>query len=164
MGPIQRVVDADLAARLGNTPVRLVFLAACESARRGGDPAAGTAPTASFQGLAARLVQAGIPAVVAMQEQLEIDAAYKLTGEFYRRLFLEHGVVDRALNEARALLYGQDEQDWGTPVLYMRLKTGQLATANPVWTALRAIREHADYADFRTGKYIPLPVQAIAGQ
>jgi hypothetical protein len=161
-GTLQWVMDTDLAARLGNTPVRLVFLAACESAMRGGSPAAGTPPVmGSFQGLAAQLVQEGIPAVVAMQEQLEIDAAYKLTGEFYRRLFLEHGVVDRALNEARTSLYRQREPDWGTPVLYMRLKTGQLAVANPVWTALRAMREHADYADFRTGKYIPLPVHAI---
>ena len=32
------VGDTDLAARLGNTSVRLVFLAACESAKRGGAP------------------------------------------------------------------------------------------------------------------------------
>lgn len=160
-GSLQWVGDADLAIRLGNTPVRLVFLAACESAKRGEEQAARTSGAmASFQGLAARLVQEGIPAVVAMQEELAVEAAYRLTGEFYRRLFLEHGVVDRALNEARALLHLRDELQWGTPVLYMRLKTGQLAIANPVWTALQAMREHADYADFRTEKYMPLPVQA----
>jgi hypothetical protein len=161
-GTLERVVDTDLAVRLGNTPVRLVFLAACESARRDADPAAGTPQGSSFQGLAGKLVQGGgIPAVVAMQEQLEIDAAYRLTGEFYRRLFLEHGAVDRALNEARALLYRQRQMDWGTPVLTMRLKTGQLATANPIWTALQAIREHRDYAIFRAGQYIPLALQAM---
>ena len=157
-GTLLPVADTELATRLGDTPVRLVFLAACESAVGDGSPAAGET---SFRGLAASLVQAGIPAVVAMQEQINIEAAYRLTREFYRRLFLEHGMVDRALNEARALLYGQDEQDWGTPVLFMRLKTGQLATANPVRSALRAMREHADYADFRTGGYIPLPLQAV---
>ncbi len=128
-GTLLPVADTELAARLGDTPVRLVFLAACESAKSGGSPAA--AGVTSFQGLAARLVQQGIPAVVAMQEQLEIDAAYKLTGEFYRRLFLEHGSVDRALNEARASLYDPQKLVWGTPVLFMRLKTGQLATGQP---------------------------------
>ena len=160
-GILEPVVDSALAARLTNTPVRLVFLAACESARSDGAPANGAAQGGSFEGLAAKLVQCGIPAVVAMQEQLRIDAAYRLTGEFYRRLFLEHGVVDRALNEARGMLYDQEELDWGTPMLTMRLKTGQLATANPVWAALQEIREHSDYELFRTGQYIPLGLQAM---
>ncbi len=160
-GKAERAVDTDLAVRLGNSQVRLVFLAACESARRDAGPDRGAAPASSFQGLAGTLVRGGgIPAVVAMQEQIAVDAAYRLTGEFYRRLFLEHGTVDRALNEARAMLFRQKEMDWGTPVLTMRLKTGQLATANPVWSALQAMREHADYAGFRTGKYVPLPLQA----
>jgi hypothetical protein len=161
-GSLERAIDTDLAVRLGNTSARLVFLAACESARRDAVPAAGAARTGSFQGLAAALVQGGgIPAVVAMQEQLAVDAAYKLTGEFYRRLFLEHGTVDRALNEARGLLYRQNQVDWGTPVLTMRLKTGRLAAANPVWTALQAMRQGPEYAAFRTGKYVPLPLQAM---
>jgi hypothetical protein len=162
-GTAQWKVDTDLAAMLGNTPVRLVFLAACESARRDTDLAAGAQLKSSFQGLAATLVQlGGIPAVVGMQEQLQIDDAYTLTGVFYRKLFLEHGEVDRALNEARAFLYSQDKKpDWGTPVLTMRLKTGQLAVANPVWTALQAIREHDDYETIRTGHYINLSLQAI---
>ena len=161
-GTMERVEDTDLAARLANTLVRLVFLAACESARRDAGPAARAAPARAFQGLAGRLVQGGdIAAVVAMQEPIDVNSACKLAGEFYRRLFLDHGVVDRALNEARAVLYDRKDLDWGTPVLTMRLTAGQLAMANPVWTALRAIREHADYAIFRSGDYIPLPMQAI---
>jgi hypothetical protein len=157
-GTLRQEKDSDIAAILSNTRVRLVFLAACESASRGGEPAA---DGMAFQGLAAMLVEQGIPAVVGMQEQLRIDSAYRLTGEFYRRLFLEHGMVDRALNEARARLYHQKELDWGTPVLTMRIKTGQLAVANPVWTALQAISRHSDYRAFRTGEYVPMPLQAM---
>ncbi|MEJ2212420.1 MAG: CHAT domain-containing protein, partial [Anaerolineae bacterium] len=160
-GALNRVVDTALAAELGNTPLRLVFLAACESARRDAGPAAGQAPARAFQGLAGRLVQdGGIAAVVAMQAPIDVDAAYRLAGEFYRRLFLDHGVVDRALNEARSMLYAGREKDWGTPVLTMRLKTGQLARPNPAWSALRAIGQHSDYSMFRSERYVDLPIQA----
>ena len=62
-----------------------------------------------------------------MQDKVPMDAARQLTYDFYRRL-LEHGVVDRALNEARTLLFKRDDVDWAIPVLFSRLRAGRLFT------------------------------------
>ncbi|TFG69705.1 MAG: CHAT domain-containing protein [Anaerolineales bacterium] len=120
-GLTKTVRDSDITLRLGalaNLP-HLVFLAACESARRdAGDQNA-------FVGLASKLVACGVPAVVAMQDMVPIDAAQKLTADFYAYLML-HGVVDRALAQARLLLFDPNSKTWATPVLTMRLKDGLL--------------------------------------
>jgi CHAT domain-containing protein len=94
-------------------------MAACESANR--HPGSQNA----YVGLAPKLVACGVPAVVAMQDMLPIDAAQKLTEDFYTYLF-QHGVVDRALAQARLLLFKPSLKAWSTPVLYMRLKDGLL--------------------------------------
>lgn len=122
-GQAQIVKDDDLAGRLAGLDHKphLIFLAACQSAAR----AAGNANP--FVGLAPRLVQIGIPAVVAMQDKIAIGAAQTLTQHFYRFL-LQHGIVDKALNQARGFLV--DTPDWATPVLFMRLREGQLLQRN----------------------------------
>jgi hypothetical protein len=113
--------DNDFTLRLGaiSTLPHLVFLAACESTNR--HPGSQNA----YVGLAPKLVACGVPAVVAMQDMLPIDAAQKLTRDFYTYL-LQHGVVDRALAQARLLLFEPSSKAWSTPVLYMRLKDGLL--------------------------------------
>ncbi len=125
-GNVQIVTDAEIGAmfhRLGAARPHLVFLAACESAT--------TSPLTAFTGLARQLVQAGVPAVVGMQEPIGIGAARELTRAFYAGLF-QHGEVDRALNAARSLLLAGKSPDAGVPVLLMRLKDGRL------WTGGRA--------------------------
>ncbi len=120
-GSLQRVADqAIIDALAGVHPLpQLIFLAACESARRPEDSAN------PFVGLGPKLVELGVPAVVAMQDLVPVHLAHSLTLDFYRRL-LEHGEVDRALNEARALVYQREQFDWAIPVLFLRLKGGQL--------------------------------------
>ncbi|MEJ5308704.1 MAG: CHAT domain-containing protein [Anaerolineae bacterium] len=119
-GHAQRVKDEVLTSRLAGLDHKphLIFLAACQSATRTTVDA-----TNPFVGLSPRLVQIGIPAVVAMQDKIGVKTAQELTRHFYRFL-LEHGIVDKALNQARNLL--EDTQDWATPVLFMRLREGQL--------------------------------------
>ena len=154
--------EDELVARLGNSQLQLVFLAACDSARRDNPPSADTGQAGEPEGgLAAALVSAGIPAVVAMQAHVTIDGAYRLTGEFYRRLFLEHGSVDLALNQARKLLYSANDAEWATPVLYTRLRSGQLMVANPLFSALQTASTQDDYARFRQDAYFPLPLHAL---
>jgi hypothetical protein len=124
-GFLRIISDNDITARLSTiSPLpHLVFLAACESAGR----QAGSAN--AFVGLASKLVACGVPAVIAMQDILPIDAAQKLTGDFYAYL-LQHGVVDRALAQARLLLFDPSSKVWATPVLYMRLNDGLLFDLN----------------------------------
>ncbi|MCP4514917.1 MAG: CHAT domain-containing protein, partial [Delftia sp.] len=96
---------------------RLVFLTACQSATRSTSDA--------FLGLAPKLVGAGVPAVVAMQDAVTVETARKLSAAFYRQL-LAHGYVDLAVNEARSALLAAGRADAAVPVLFMRLESGQL--------------------------------------
>ena len=118
-GTARRVLDDDFTAmltRLSDKP-SLVTLAACHSAARSASDA--------FIGLGPKLVQAGIPAVIAMQDFVTVATARQFSATLYEQL-LKHGVIDRAVNEARATLLTLGRFDTATPVLFMRLKDGRL--------------------------------------
>ncbi|HET7088002.1 MAG TPA: CHAT domain-containing protein, partial [Anaerolineae bacterium] len=118
-GHVARALDDDIAAMLARlrTPPHLVFLTACQSAAR--------STADAFRGLAPRLVEIGVPAVVAMQAAVTVSTARALNATFYARL-LEHGQIDRAMNEARATLLTAGRPDAAVPVLFMRLPSGRL--------------------------------------
>ena len=97
--------------------LRLVFLASCQTATR--------SPADAFRGLAPGLVDAGVPAVLAMQDLVTGDTARAFSQTFYRQL-LQHGQVDQASNEARSDLQAARRSDAAIPVLFMRLREGQL--------------------------------------
>ena len=118
-GHTLRVLDSELVgmvARQGVQP-RLIFLGACQSAVRSSADA--------FLGLGPKLIAAGVPAVVAMQDFVSIESARKFGGVFYQRL-IESGQVDLAANEARSSLITAGRPDAAVPVVFMRLKSGQL--------------------------------------
>lgn len=97
--------------------LRLVFLASCHSALR--------SPADAFRGFAPQLVHAGVPAVLAMQDRVPVGTARQFTREFYGRL-LDHGQVDLACNEARSAARAGKLPGSAVPVLYMRLRSGEL--------------------------------------
>jgi hypothetical protein len=133
-GDFQQVSDTEIVARLvafKDVP-RLIFLAACDTAKR--DPE----DPHPFVGLGPKLVEAGFPAVVAMQDKVPMGLAHKLTHFFYRNL-LQHGLIDQALNESRKFLVDEKLSDWAIPVLFMRTPGGRLFASNPFRAALRAI-------------------------
>lgn len=145
--------DSDLLPRLQamRSRPRLVFLSACETAKRTG----GTHP---FVGIGPRLVRDGkIPAVVAMQDLVPMETAQELTRHFYGRL-VGHGVVDRALNEARNFLFETENANWAIPVLFMRLRGGRLFGTDPVERALESIAGEAK------DNFTPLPIEVTRVQ
>jgi hypothetical protein len=97
--------------------LRLVFLASCQTATRSSAEA--------FRGFAPTLVAAGVPAVVAMQEPVDLETARTFAQLFYRRL-LQHGLIDLACNEARSTLLTGHYLGPSIPVLFMRLRSGLL--------------------------------------
>lgn len=104
---------------LGTDDLRLVTLLSCHGAEGTGHDA--------LSGLAPRLVERGLPAVVSMRDQLRLRAAAEFTRHFYSRL-ARHGLVDTAVNEARQrlkLVYS-DTNEWSDPILFMRLRDGRL--------------------------------------
>jgi hypothetical protein len=81
--------------------------------------------------LGSQISRLGIPAVVTMQGHVEEE--HLLTRDFYHQL-LTHGVVDRALNQARLTVFEPEQADWARPVLFMRLPQGQLFNPDPLKT------------------------------
>jgi hypothetical protein len=113
-------VDArQLSTLLHDHPsLRLVVLNSCEGARN--------SRTDPFAGVAASLIQQGIPAVIAMQFEISDKAAITFASEFY--VALASGLpVDTAVADARKAIYiSHNGIEWGTPVLYMRSVDGVL--------------------------------------
>lgn len=104
-------------------PLRLVYLNACEGARSG--------TTGSFAGVAQKLVQQRVPAVLAMQFEVSDQAAIALAHEFYQALADGYG-VDAAVSAARKAIFVQgDRMEWGTPVLFMRTPDGRIFGGEP---------------------------------
>jgi hypothetical protein len=121
------VKDADIAAMLGrqlidqdaqaDDKLRLVYLSSCQTATRN--------PAEAFRGLAPRLVAAGVPAVLAMQDLVPVKTAGDFSRTFYREL-MEHGQADRAANAARATVMSARLPGAAIPVLFLRVRSGQL--------------------------------------
>lgn len=118
-GSAVRTTDSELSEMIaGITAVpRLVFLASCQTAV--------ASPADAFRGLAPRLVKAGVPAVIGMQDLLPLETARAFTETFYRRV-LEHGLVDLAANEARSHVACERLAGAAIPVLFLRLRDGRL--------------------------------------
>ncbi len=118
-GRAQRVDVTRLATLLhDHHPLRLAFLNACEGARVDrGEP---------FAGVAQRLVQQGLPAVLAMQFPITDSAATTLAQLFYEAL-ADGYAVDAALAEARKAIYLEGSvMEWGTPALFSRADDNRL--------------------------------------
>jgi tetratricopeptide (TPR) repeat protein len=106
----------DLAGLLVNNGIRLAVFNSCRGAHTAADPNNGR-----DRNLAEALVSRGIPAVLAMAEQIPDNVALNLTGLFYRNLKLGFP-IDLSLNRARQGLisaYGSNQFYWALPVLYL---------------------------------------------
>jgi hypothetical protein len=107
--------------------LRLAVLNTCEGGA--------AAEVNQFAGVAQRLVQEGMPAVVAMQFKVTDRAAIALARTFYGTL-ADGYPVDAALAEARKAVYlGGTTVEWATPVLYMRAPQGRLFEGEPAGDA-----------------------------
>jgi len=94
-----------------NADLRWAVLSACQSGQPGPTPA---------ESVAAALVQAGLPAVVAMQFPISQQAMEAFTGAFYGTL-AEGWPVEAAVAEARKAVRvaAQNAVEWGTPACYI---------------------------------------------
>jgi hypothetical protein len=116
-----------IAFRNGRVP--LVVLTACSSAAAA--PNGTDYPPMAFESLAQTLVerQWGPSAAVAMQFDLETDAAEAFSRAFYEKLFQPGWSLDQALAAARTALifrFGAGHRCWVTPALYWRCIDGRV--------------------------------------
>jgi hypothetical protein len=113
-GALEALPADRLCELLRSHGVRLVFLNACQSAARD--------PHAVWNSLAAAVLKARIPAVVAMQAKIRDDLAAAFGGAFYRALVAGYE-LDYAVSAGRMAMRsaaGDDGVDWGVPTLYAR--------------------------------------------
>jgi hypothetical protein len=117
-------VEAEaLGSLLQESTVKLVVLNSCKGAVAAGADA--------FTGMAQNLVRFGVPAVVAMQYPIRDIAAVLFTKSFYAKLITNYS-IDAAIAETRRDLkntFGLGQQDWATPVLFMRAHQGRIFTS-----------------------------------
>lgn len=118
-GKPHQVLAEEVAILLRGTGVQLVCLNAClTGAERG----------SLFGGLGPALVQAEIPAVVAMQYAMPDQSALRFTRAFYGAV-TDDQPIDAAITAARIALrtqQGSGSPEWGYPVLFMRAADGYL--------------------------------------
>jgi len=117
------VSGQEIVENLSNLPQRplLVVLASCQSAGDGTGGVRGAA--GALAGLGPRLAEAGIPAVLAMQSDVSEETVSKFMPVFFQEMKRD-GEIDRAMAAARGAV--RNQLDWWVPVLFMRLKSGQL--------------------------------------
>lgn len=114
---VERHSGAELITRLHELRQlpRLVVLASCESALAD--------ESHSLTALGPKLVEEGVPAVVAMQGKISMQTIEAFTPVFFRTLS-QTGEIDRAVTVARGAV--RERHDFWMPVLFMRLKDGSL--------------------------------------
>ncbi len=106
---------------LGNDDyLGLVSLVTCESTKDDSPQ--------DFIGIAPKIVQRGVPAVVAMQYEISVKTAEIFLENFYSSIAARKP-VDWAVQWARnaiSIKRGLDNRDFATPVLYMRAEDGEI--------------------------------------
>lgn len=119
-GSAEDVSAETLGEILHDSPVRLVVLNSCESAA--------SSPHDAFAGVAQRLVNVGVPAVIAMQFKILDTTAQLFSAAFYSSL-IDNYSIEAAATAARMKIMAKARNDllgWATPVLYMRAKDGEI--------------------------------------
>jgi formylglycine-generating enzyme required for sulfatase activity len=140
-GAPRPLTASQLALLLANHGfLRLAVINACESAQ--------SSRRDMFASIAASLLRSGLPAVIAMQQEITDRASIEFTTTFYEAI-ADGMPLDTAMSEARVsvCVAYNDCVEWGTPVLYLHAPDGVIfdlqkgaATENaPPAAAARAI-------------------------
>lgn len=102
--------------------VKVALLNACSAARSPDQDA--------FSGVGMKLLQAGLPAVIAMQAPIRDDAAINFAHSLYEELLCGAcpGLIDQAVSAARSDLYALNPGDfsYGLPVLWLNSEDGRV--------------------------------------
>ena len=127
-----------------NKKLKLFFLNACETALTGrGQNAAQDAKRIyePHSGIAATLIKAGVPAVIAMQRPINDSAAIAFSEAFYNKLVDYHMAgtdisIESCVTEARKQVHEKEENrqetdnsQWAIPVLFLRTPPQMLSVA-----------------------------------
>jgi hypothetical protein len=123
------LVEEDvLRVKLQQLKLRFAFLHSCKSS------------VGNICGLGPKLVEFGVPAVIAMQDFVPMGDARRFASAFYNTLIRE-GAADIAANNGRQAILRAKSPNWAIPVLFCRLKDAQIWQPDPVRTAIRKLAQ-----------------------
>ncbi|MEM8638306.1 MAG: CHAT domain-containing protein [Cyanobacteria bacterium P01_G01_bin.54] len=164
-GGTESLMGDDLAGLLVNNGVQLAVFNSCRSSDT-------TFGTADAQSLSHALVQRGVPAVLAMAEQVPDEVSLAFTRLLYRNVLQGHP-LDLALSRARQGLlssYGSSHLYWALPVLYLQPQsqgvlipeaaTDASTAAIPQWLQEELVQEAKANADEATAQPTANPLAA----
>ena len=139
--------------------MKLVVLNSCSGA---------ASSTQSLTGVAQELVSTGVPAVIAMREEITDKAAKLFAKDFYLKLCLgyERGRVDIAISHARKRLLAEMDKtrEFANPVLFMRSPTGVIFDLSE-GQAITTVRElHTNNAVTRTLDHNIAQIEKLGGE
>ena len=144
-GSVAVVEEQELRVKFQQPRLRFAFLHSCKGS-------AGTV------GLGPRLVEFGVPAVIAMQDFVPMADARRFASAFYAAL-IQEGAVDIAANAGRQAIFRRGSgANWSIPVLFCRLKDAQVWKADPVRAVVQKLARQ--YKSGRGVKH-PFPLQAV---
>ncbi len=137
------ISDWNLAA------LRLVYLQSCQSAVDASEQ--DKDPRPHVGGLMQQLIEAGVPGVIAMQDEVRMDDAAHFCRAFYGSL-LRDGLADRAVNVGRSAIQsycGNREQAstrWSIPAFATRLVNASLWVESPIRAAQGRLKRQIEAA------------------
>ena len=155
----------DLAGLLVNNGIRLAVFNSC----RGAYAATSDPVNERERNLAEALVSRGIPAVLAMAEQIPDSVALTLTWLFYRNLKQGYP-IDLSLSRARQGLisaYGSHQLYWALPILYLHpdfdgyLTTIDHSFENPADRLVFMPQAYGSFSSLTMDENTPLPASFI---
>jgi len=125
----------------------LIVLASCQSAGSGQSLVEiQSEDQGSLAALGPGLVNAGIPAVIAMQDNVFMETVAEFMPVFFEELYKD-GLIERSMAAARAGV--QDRQDWWVPTLMTRLRDGSIYELPDVTASDRVIVTEESAYDVR---------------
>ena len=155
----------DLAGLLVNNGIRLAVFNSC----RGSYTATSDPVNERERNLAEALVSRGIPAVLAMAEQIPDNVALTLTWLFYRNLRQGYP-IDLSLSRARQGLisaYGSHQLYWALPILYLHpgfdgyLTPGDRSFDNPADRLVLLPHGFGSFPVLTINENVPLPASFL---
>jgi tetratricopeptide (TPR) repeat protein len=155
----------DLAGLLVNNGIRLAVFNSC----RGSYTATSDPVNERERNLAEALVSRGIPAVLAMAEQIPDNVALTLTWLFYRNLRQGYP-IDLSLSRARQGLisaYGSHQLYWALPILYLHpgfdgyLTPGDRSFDNPADRLVLVPQGFGSFPVLTIDENVPLPASFL---
>lgn len=158
-GKTQLFDREQMRALLDGRAVRVVILAACDSAKVVYSPAASA--EMPYLNMAESGLQAGVPAVIGMQIPLPVRAAQRFNRAIYRALVAGRP-LDQAVGEARVRLFtsNDDKLHWSIPVLHLGTPDGVI-WRTPQFTIPALTEKLRPYLELLVRRNGRLPLGAI---